>query len=280
MVDVDLINTLPSPERQAWHNLALMLAGRLQPVPETEEPTEPECPHCTFGYVKKAPEAHPGDPLFGAIRPCPVCREPGIEQRAIERILKSSGILGDQAGYTFESYKDVPGADLEASAIVEEWTEDEPPKGSIFLYGETGKGKTGLGIAALNRLNGRRARSTTFITEPDLFMELQATNAGDAEASEVDIIGRLTTNSEVVMIDDLGAGRWTGYREEKLYQIISRRNAAGQNTIITSNIRTLEALEERVNGRTYWRILEMCRGNILNMEGENLRDPRRLVHYR
>lgn len=284
------IATLPSPERLALENLAKALSGRLAPMTEAELAEEAEkypipdyqrndCPHCVYGYVKRDPTAPAGHVDFGRVKPCPVCRAPGIEQRAIERTLKSSGILGEQAGYTFLSYRQLPGADLEAAEMCEEYAADEPPKKSILMYGETGKGKTGLGIAILNALNLRRTRPTAFITEPDLFMELQATNSDDAEASEVDIMRRLTTDSEVIMLDDLGAARWTGYREEKLYQIISRRNAAGQNTIITSNVKTLEELEARVNARTYWRMLEMCRGNILHMEGENLRDPRRLVRY-
>jgi DNA replication protein DnaC len=277
----DQISTLPSSERQAFHNLALAVTGRLQPTePDPPEPTD-VCPTCKgWKYVRPEGNLPLDHPDFGKLLHCPTCSVPGIEQRSIERALRSSGVPGEFAAWTFEKYRQVPGFDGEAADVVEDWArriaEGKEPVRSLLLIGATGKGKTGLAVSAMNLINGVRMRPHIFIDETNLFMELQEANGPDSETTESEIITRLGVGSQLAIIDDLGAAiRWTGFREEKLYQIISRRHAEALPTIITSNVENLDTLEVRVKARTYWRMVEMCGPNILLMEGQNLRDPRR-----
>lgn len=274
------LSTLDSSDREYVHNLALAVMGKFQPtLPDLEmETAAPKCPACDYGYVRIAPRANPGDPQFGRFRPCPVCRDPGIEQRAIAKALRNASIPVPFIASTFDSYRAIPEADKEAADWVEEWTEktiaNPEVAGSIALVGEIGTGKTGCGAAAFRRLIHGTFRIAIFANTVEMFTELGQAIAigkrgGEPSTSEAEILYRIS-EAELLMLDDIGAERWTDYREEKLYQILGYRHSRKLCTIITSN-KTLDELKTQLGPRTHSRLIEMCAGNIIEFECEDLR---------
>lgn len=252
--------------------MALQQAKNLPDEPDPV-PAEPVCPACTYGYVKVAPLALPGDKLFSAIKPCPVCREPGIEQRAMEKALRNASIPVPFIASTFETYRDIPEADVTACDWVEEWcnaTVANPEAGgSIALVGPIGTGKTGCGAAAFRVLIHGTFRIAAFVNVVEMFSDLGqaisiAKRGGEPATSEAEILYRVS-EAQLLLLDDIGAERWTDYREEKLYQILSFRHSRKLCTIITSN-KTLDELRETLGPRTHSRLIEMCAGNIIEFD--------------
>ncbi len=163
----------------------------------------------------------------------------------------------------------------------------ERPLRSWFLWGENGRGKTGLAVGyAWEWLQAVQA-PLYFTTMPDLLAELRATYGRKAgEYVELDANGRIgATEAEIVerlatvgllILDDLGAeqvreqgdGSWVA---DRLFQIIGKRHAEELPTIFTSNLNP-EQLERRIGKRLAERIKEMCgRDHIVHVEGPNLR---------
>ena len=99
---------------------------------------------------------------------------------------------------------------------------------SLFIYGDIGAGKTHLAVAILKELlrMGCRARFATFGGIVD---EVKASFGSDD--SPLDRYASVP----VLVLDDLGKERPTGYVLEQLYDLVNKRNAAGLPTIVTSN---------------------------------------------
>lgn len=150
--------------------------------------------------------------------------------------------------------------------------------GSIFLWGEFGRGKTGLAVGYAWEFlvkHGDDLSTWTpvlFRSAPDLFSELRDTYRGQGK-SEEDLLKRYGT-VPLLILDDLGAEhvKDSGWLEDRLYQIIGRRHGEELTTVFTSNL-SLEALAAKIGERVTWRIVEMCGADrIIKIEGPNLRD--------
>lgn len=272
--------TLNSSDRAYLGNLARALAGQLDLLPDEPVVEEEKCGYCVggFGYVHRNELAHPGDKDFGAIKPCPVCRDPEIEAKALARALRNAAIPQQFAATDFDTYRRIPEADIQAADMVEEWVtqavSDPDSAGSILLAGEIGTGKTGCGAAAFRILIRETYRIAAFVRTVDLFAELgramDASKRGDADAIRVsDIVDRVA-GAELLMLDDIGAETATDYREEKLYQILGRRYDDRRTTIVTTN-KTLPELKAQIGPRTYSRLVEMCAPNLVQFECDDLR---------
>ena len=153
--------------------------------------------------------------------------------------------------------------------------------GSAYLWGEYGVGKTGLAIGlAYDRLqsdvgNDGRAFSVAYTPAPDLFTRLRATYNSAGGPTESQVLWRFT-GVDLLVLDDLGTEQMSGsgWVEDRLYQIIGGRHAAGKPMFITSNY-SIEQIGKRLGERIAWRIVEACgKDNIIHVEGANLREAR------
>ena len=134
--------------------------------------------------------------------------------------------------------------------------------GSWFLYGPPGQGKTGLAIGYLwAYLNARmdawgQPPSILFVTLPGLLQAFRDSYKR-SDLAERQIVGDCL-RVQLLVLDDLGAEhvRDTGWAEDRLYQIVGGRHAAGSETFFTSNL-SLEAITDYLGERLAWRILEM-----------------------
>lgn len=115
----------------------------------------------------------------------------------------------------------------------------EMPQGWIYLAGPTGVGKTHLAVSIAN-VQIQQGRSVLFRFVPDLLDQLRRAYQPKSLVG-FDREFQVIRNCEVLILDDLGAQATTPWAEEKLYQLIVHRHAAGLPTVITSRVLLDEA---------------------------------------
>lgn len=148
------------------------------------------------------------------------------------------------------------GHDEKLSGVIRKYTEQFPDflregKG-LLLYGGCGSGKTYAACMAANAViyGGYTAYMSSFAR---LVNTLQGTQ--DRQG----FIDRLA-QPDLLVLDDLGAMRDTGFGMEQVYNIIDTRYRSGKPMIITTNLSLAEIKSpETIDaGRIYDRVLERC----------------------
>lgn len=156
-------------------------------------------------------------------------------------------------GKTFEDYKVTP----ENKVAVEgaKWFVDEKPTRGLYLFGEVGTGKTFL-AALIAQEYVAKGKSVVFGDVPSLLADLKATfGKGGTE----DLLNRYC-DCNLLILDDIGAGKVTDWNVGVLYQIINARYNADKLTIATSNC-DFNGLEDVLTVRdSYGRIVDALTG--------------------
>jgi DNA replication protein DnaC len=137
----------------------------------------------------------------------------------------------------------------------------------LLLLGGVGRGKTWQAYGALRvvattvrpvRGAGWRGPSFAAYTYADLMASLRPRSGIDAEA----LIDRYRT-LDVLLVDDLAAGKSSEWVEEATYRIINGRYEAMRPTIYTSNL-PLDQLRDTIGDRIASRLAETCTRVILD----------------
>lgn len=187
---------------------------------------------------------------------CPDCLHASwaIQQR-VDRLLGS--LPPRFAEWRLDTFPSTDFQQKRALEIVKSWIEAEDSSW-IFLWGPTGRGKTGLAVGVLHEL-ALRGQSTALRNVPDLLTTIKSTFSQDGDESESSILEVLAA-VDVLCMDDLGAEYHRGREDwaaEKVFQIVASRHAALKRTIITSNY-SLEQLQDILgHPRTLRRIVDM-----------------------
>jgi DNA replication protein DnaC len=148
------------------------------------------------------------------------------------------------------------------------------PKPGLLFIGAPGTGKTHLAVAALRSLIARGFEGVFY----DFQALLNHIRSGyDAASGTMDREAyRAALESEILVLDDLGAHRVTDWVEDTVTSIVTQRCNNRRATIVTTNLRDPEVgdqrgsglqddihskyfLEERIGMRARSRLFEMCK---------------------
>lgn len=159
---------------------------------------------------------------------------------------------------------------LQVKNFVREFPNPERP--GLLLIGDTGTGKTHLAIAALRALI-TKGFDGVFFDYQELFEKIRSGYDEASGTSEREAY-RTALDSEVLMIDDLGAQRYKEWVEDTITSIITYRCNHRKPLIATTNLpdeeRVVEykagattvykkTLSDVIGVRSRSRLYEMCR---------------------
>ncbi len=241
---------------------------------------------------------------------CPVCRDTGFEIRThpdgattaapcvcrvqdrAERLLRSARIPRRYDHCSLESFETHHPSHAAACDVAAGWVARWPlvEHGLLFL-GQPGTGKTHIAVGIARAVACTKGGRVLFYEQRDLLKEIQATFDAGSSRTESDILRRIL-DCEVLVLDDLGAGRTTAWARDVMHDLIGQRYNDRAPLILTSNLATGEddggeprrsrdpmeglTLRDRLGDPLMSRLYEMCR--IVVLEGGDYR--RGVLHAR
>lgn len=157
-----------------------------------------------------------------------------------------------------------------AERYVAKWDEILKNRLSFTLFGGVGCGKTYAAACIANAIldKGYRVWMATSTAMLDLMF------------NDADKVQNRLRSFELVVIDDFGAERDTGYAAEKMFQIVDERLRSGRPTIVTTNLDITKEAPSLAYGRIFSRLSEFapqsrCKGE--DMRAAKGKDNRRLA---
>lgn len=136
---------------------------------------------------------------------------------------------------------------------------------SLFLYGETGLGKTHLSLAIAGEVINK-GYSVLYNSAQNIFNELQKERFGKSDTNGA--YEAMVLECDLLVIDDLGAEFTTQFTQSALYNIINTRINRGAPTIISTNC-SLSEIESLYSKRISSRIIGEY--SIISFAGNDIR---------
>ena len=253
---------------QPAKNYQLSVVSTATPAPDNDsEAIRQESPSvCSFCYGTGM-EVVPGK---GARR----CRCRTEEQQA--KLFAAARIPSRYERCSFVNYRPVSGNGTQLQAfnyafkLVDEYPAID--RGLLFM-GPVGTGKTHLSTATLRGLI-EKAIPCLFYEFGALLKEIQNSYNPVSQTSELKVLAPVY-ETEVLVLDELGAVKPTDWVRDTMMQIINTRYNDKKLTIFTTNYTdtrrapTEETLEDRIGSRLRSRLYEMCK--TVMIEGEDYR---------
>jgi DNA replication protein DnaC len=202
------------------------------------------------------------------------CRCRSEEQQ--KRLLEAARIPRRYARCALSNYHPAPGNGTQLRAfnysfkLVNEYPALD--RGLLFM-GTVGTGKTHLSAAILRGLM-EKGIPCLFYEFGALLKEIQNSYNPVSQVSELKVLAPVY-ETEVLVLDELGASKSTDWVRDTMMQIIGTRYNERRLTIFTTNYldtrrsEAEETLEDRIGARLRSRLYEMCKTVII--EGEDYR---------
>ncbi|MEW5975362.1 MAG: ATP-binding protein [Acidobacteriota bacterium] len=211
----------------------------------------------------------------------------------VDRILAGAGIPARYEACSFESFHPVTPKLAVAKTLAMRFVEDYPVVDcGLLILGPCGVGKTHLAISILRALVDKLQISAVFTDFRDLLKRIQDSFNPVSHTSEMEIL-RPVLNTEVLVLDDLGAERPTEWVRDTFAYILNTRYNQKLTTILTSNfddsareaktlsdgsrVRHEETLTDRIGERLRSRLYEMCK--VIRIEGSDFRIEVKQAQY-
>src|SRR2546422_5529335 len=179
-------------------------------------------------------------------------------------------------------------ARMAACKFVEEYPLDNA---GLLLIGSIGVGKTHLAVGIIKELILSKGIACLFYDYRELLKQIQNSYNDTVKATELEVL-RPVFETEVLVLDELGAVKPTEWVWDTVSLILNARYNDKRTTIITTNFDNKpagalagprgaareETLGDRIGERMRSRLHEMCR--IIKMEGEDFRQKFRTASFR
>jgi DNA replication protein DnaC len=200
------------------------------------------------------------------------------------------------ASYTADfpgAHRSLVFAHLSASKFAQEY---DPRDGTgLLIVGQIGTGKTHLAVGIVKELILNKGIPCLFYDYRELLKEIQNSYNAAVQTTELDVL-RPVFESDVLVLDELGAVKPTEWVWDTVSLILNTRYNDNRTTIITTNFEDqpaagangsaspvraatrAETLGDRIGERMRSRLHEMCRA--VKMEGEDFRQKYRSASFR
>jgi len=199
------------------------------------------------------------------------------------------------SNYEFDGpHRNLASARMAACKFVEEYPLDNT---GLLLIGSIGVGKTHLAVGTIKELILSKGIPCLFYDYRELLKQIQNSYNDSVKVTELDVL-RPIFESEVLVLDELGAVKPTEWVWDTVSLILNTRYNDNRTTIITTNYpddpardastgtefsraqraARAETLGDRIGERMRSRLHEMCR--IVKMEGADFRQTLRSASFR
>ena len=194
----------------------------------------------------------------------------------------------DLDGYIAEGSRGIAAAKIAAVKFVDQYPLD---KTGLLIIGPSGAGKTHLSVAILKQLILTKGVSCLFCDYRELLKQIQNSYNPSVQVTELDLL-RPVFQTEVLVLDDLGAVKPTEWVWDTVSVILNTRYNENRTTIITTNFMDgpaagltgargaarEETLGDRIGERMRSRLCEMCR--VVNINAPDYRQKFRTAGLR
>ena len=202
------------------------------------------------------------------------------------------------SNFEFEGpHRNLAPARMAACKFVEEYPLDST---GLLLIGSIGVGKTHLAVGIIRTLILSKGIPCLFYDYRELLKQIQNSYNDSVKATELEVL-RPVFETEVLVLDELGAVKPTEWVWDTVSLILNTRYNDNRTTIITTNFpdlgererrtflrasdreaanyaATQDTLGDRIGERMRSRLHEMCR--IVKMEGADFRQTLRSASFR